>query len=259
METVIGMMKLRSLLLAAIVSGTATVADGQTKVLSEDRVIELQAAGLERPVIAANLSEQNSAHDLSAEDRLKLKKAGVPGEVIQSMLAGGAGASAAVGETGMCFRDKRGKWQAIPPEVIHWKEGGFWKNGFFTYTATVGHIRNDRNGGIKGSCSLTRITRRVPLLIIVAEGTDIAKYELLNLHQSETGRVFRLGTLGADISGKWIPDMTSFRYKRLASRLFEILLPKSIPPGEYGFLGPGASGAASSAQHGKMYTFSIIQ
>ena len=50
----------------------------------------------------------------------------------------------------------------------------------------------------------------------------------------------------------------AFDTKKIAPRVFQVILPDNLPPGEYGFLPPETQQSGGSiGSHGKMYTFSI--
>jgi hypothetical protein len=59
-------------------------------------------------------------------------------------------------------------------------------------------------------------------------------------------------------SGGAIRDVLPFEGKKVANRMYKVLLPK-LGAGEYGFLPPGAVISSSSASIGKMYTFRLVE
>jgi hypothetical protein len=60
------------------------------------------------------------------------------------------------------------------------------------------------------------------------------------------------------VSGGATRDSVLFEGKKIATRIYRVLLP-SLGAGEYGFLPPGAFTSASSASMGKMYTFRLVE
>lgn len=115
------------------------------------------------------------------------------------------------------------------------------------------------NGHIQGGHSRNSLKSPIEALIYAPEGTAITEYQLIRLHETGDSREFRTVTGGVmHESGGATRDLVPFEGKKAASRMYKVLLP-NLGAGEYGFLPPGAFGAASSASIGKMYTFRLVE
>jgi hypothetical protein len=157
-----------------------------------------------------------------------------------------------VDEVGVYYQQD-GKWTELPPEVVNWKTGGVLKS-----VGTMGVVKGDVNGKVKGGSSKTRLKNSVEILVYAPEGTSITEYQLLKLRTHSDSREFRTVTGGVlHQSGGAERDTLEFTGKHIAQRTWTISL-ESLAPGEYGLLPPGMGDARSaSAQLGKIYSFSV--
>jgi len=162
--------------------------------------------------------------------------------------------AAPVDEVGVYYKVE-GKWTELPPEVVNWQTGGVIK-----HAASLGVVKGDVNGKVRGGSSKTHTKQPIELLVYLPEGTSITEYQLLRFHTHSDSREFRTVTGGIfHESGGATRDMVDYTPKHIAQRTWTIDL-TSLSPGEYGLLPPGMSDARSaSAQLGKVYTFSIIK
>jgi hypothetical protein len=157
-----------------------------------------------------------------------------------------------VDEVGV-YSQQDGKWVDLPPEVVNWKTGGVLKS-----MGTMGVVKGDVNGKIKGNASKSHLRQPLELLVYAPEGTAITEYQLIKLRTHSDSREFRTVTGGVfHVSGGAERDTLEFSGKHIAQRTWTIEL-ADLKPGEYGLLPPGMGDARSaSAQLGKIYTFSI--
>lgn len=140
------------------------------------------------------------------------------------------------------------------PEVVNWKTGGVLKT-----IGTAGIVKGDVNGHINGAHSRNSLASPVEVFIYTPEGAAITEYQLLRLREHNESREFRTVTGGVmHVSGGATRDLIPFEGKKVANRMYKVLLP-NLGAGDYGFLPPGAFGSASSASIGKMYTFRVIE
>jgi len=152
------------------------------------------------------------------------------------------------------YYKKAGRWEEILPEVVNWKTGGVMKS-----FASAGIVKGDVNGRITGTNSRNSVTSPLEVVIYAPEGVAITEYQLLHLRQEKDSREFRTVTGGVmHVSGGATRDIVPFEGKKVAPRMYRILLP-NLGAGEYGFLPPGAVGSANSASIGKMYTIHVIE
>ena len=221
----------------------------------------MSKAGLSEGVIIAQLGKETAKFNLSTSDLIKLKSAGVSDGIIKSMVAGPSAqaasapvASAEPDEIGIMFK-KKGEWTEVNPEVVNWKTGGVLKS-----LASAGVLKGDVNGNVTGASSRNSVNSPLEFRIVTPEGVAITEYQLLRLHQNKDYREFRTVTGGImHVSGGATRDVVPFESKKIAPRVFEVILPGNLGAGEYGFLPPGAVGAANSASIGKLYTFRLLE
>ena len=65
-----------------------------------------------------------------------------------------------VDEVGVYFQQD-GKWTELPPEVVNWKTGGVVKN-----VSTLGVVKGDVNGKVRGSGSKTHLKQSIEILVL---------------------------------------------------------------------------------------------
>ena len=234
-----------------------------TAKMTNDSVIKLSKAGLSDDLIVQTINTQPSDFTTDADSLVALKTAGVSDRVIQTMINKGrirltgsdpmpAIALSDVNEIGVYYKDKNGKWQAIDPEIVHLKSGGFIKS-----TATHGIIKQDENGHINGRESKLLLPRPIEFLVLTADGVDIAEYDLVRFRLNSSSREFRVKTGGVFHSTSGDDrDRVDFTPHKVAPRTWEFTLGKDTPGAEYGILPPGTGNAANG---GKIYTFAISE
>ncbi len=237
-------------------------------VLNNDSIMKMASAGLGDDVIVATIKSQAGNYKIDPDSLIQLKKAGISEKIIGAMVeksAGGSIASAApaaaaapgplVDEVGVYFRDKDGKWVELLPEVVNWKTGGVLKR-----FATDGIVKGDVNGHLEGKASKNSLNTPLDFLIYAQEGVAITEYQLLHLRESGNSREFRSVTGGVvHSSGGAQRDEVDFEGKKVAPRMYEIVLGNDVKAGDYGFLPPGAISSSNLASAGKMYTFHVIE
>lgn len=257
-----------------------TESSGGSSVITNARVVELSKLGLGDDIVIAKIRNGNCQFQLGDSDLLELKKAGVSSKVIAAMLdagssnakaettpprpgeastvvspiAGPTAASSPVDEVGVYFQQE-GKWLDVPPEVVNWQTGGVLKK-----MGTMGIVKEDVNGKVKGGTCKTHLKQPVDLLVYAMEGASITEYQLIKFRTHSDSREFRTVTGGVfHESGGAQRDILEFTSKHIAQRTWTIHL-ANLAPGEYGLLPPGMSDARSaSAQLGKIYSFCIAK
>lgn len=241
-------------------------------ILTNDAVLKMVKAGLAENLVVSMVQNQPGKYSMTPDDLVKLKEQGVSDKVLAAMIAKGSAGSgsgavasnaplAAPGDSDLppnadigAYFKKAGKWEEMLPEVVNWKTGGVIKN-----IASAGIVKGDVNGHIPATHSRNSATSPVEVLIYTPEGTAITEYQLIHLHEQADSREFRTVTGGVlHVSGGATRDVIPFEGKKVANRIYRVLLP-SLGAGEYGFLPPGAVTSASSASIGKMYTFRLIE
>ncbi len=230
--------------------------------MTNDSVIKLAKSGLSDDLIVETINSQPGEYQTDADSLVALKQAGVSDRDIQAMINKGrirlTGADPVpvvlsdVNEIGVYYKDRSGKWQAIDPEIVHLKSGGFIKS-----TATHGIIKQDENGHLNGRESKLLLPRPIEFLVYAPDGIDIKEYELLRFRLNSSSREFRVRTGGVFHStGGADRDEVAFTPKKVAPRTWEFTLGTETPGAEYGILPPGTGNVTNG---GKIYTFAISE
>jgi hypothetical protein len=240
------------------------------QVMNNDSVIKLVKAGLSDDLIVTTINSSPGNYDTSADGIIALKSAGASDKVVAAMIAKAAAPAApaaapappaapaptrpaGIDDVGVYFRDRNGAWTNLEPEIVNFKTGGVLKS-----IATDGLVKGDINGHIQGKTSKNVLTFPVVLAVYVAEGVDIAEYQLLRLRESGNAREFRSVTGGVvHSSGGAARDSVQFQSVKIAPRVYQITLDQSLGKGEYGLLPPGAVSSSNMASGGKIYSISI--
>ena len=171
--------------------------------MTNDSVVRMVKAGLTDDLIVQTIGAQPGQYATDADSLVALKQTGVPDRVITALVNKSrirlTGTEAPivlsdVNEIGVYYKDRNGKWQAIEPEVIHIKSGGFIKS-----TVTDGIIKTDQNAHLDGRESKLLLPRPIEFLVYVADGVDISEYSLLRFRLNSNSREFRTLTAVSSI------------------------------------------------------------
>jgi hypothetical protein len=235
--------------------------------LNNDAVTKMVKAGLADDTILAMIKSQPGTYRVDTDSVIQMKKDGVSDKLIGAMIEKNSGVSTpavvppvpavapVVDEIGVYYKNKDDKWIEMMPEVVNWKTGGALKR-----FASQGIVKGDVNGHIEGKNSKNSLNTPLNFLVYVPEGTAITEYQLLRLHDSGNSREFRSVTGGViHSSGGAQRDEVNFEGKKIAPRMYEIVLGSDVKTGEFGFLPPGATSSSNMASSGKMYTFHVIE
>jgi hypothetical protein len=231
------------------------------KAMTNDSVVRMAKAGLSDDLIVQTIGTQPGQYTTDADSLVALKQAGVSERVITAMVNKArirlTGAEqpivlSDVNEIGVYYKDRAGKWQAIEPEIVHIKSGGFIKS-----TVTDGIIKQDRNGHVNGRESKLLLPRPIEFLVYAPDGVDIAEYELLRFRLNSNSREFRALTGGVFHStGGADRDEVPFKPTKTAPHTYQFTLGQDTPGAEYGILPPGTGNVTNG---GKIYTFAISE
>jgi hypothetical protein len=232
--------------------------------MTNDSVMRMAKAGLSDDLIVQTIGSQPGQYTTDADSLIALKQAGISDRVIAAMVNKGrvqiTGTTSAdqpivlspVNEIGVYYKDKNGKWQAIEPEIVHIKSGGFIKS-----TVTHGIIKPDRNGHIDGRESKLLLPRPIEFLVYTPDGVDITEYDLLRFRLNSNSREFRAWTGGVIHStGGAERDEVPFKPVKTAPHTYQFTLGMDTPGAEYGILPPGTGNVTNG---GKIYTFAISE
>ncbi len=240
--------------------------------LNNDSVIKMVKAGLGDDTIISMVNTQPGIYAVDPDSLVQLKNAGVSDKVLNAMIAKNAANSAppalapsappaanavpaGVDEVAVYYKNKDNQWVEMMPEVVNWKTGGVLKS-----IATDGIVKGDLNGHIKGKMSPLGLKTPLDFLIYMPEGVAVTEYQLLRLRESGDSREFRSMTGGVvHSSGGAQRDEVQFTWKKLAPRMYEIILGPEIRTGDYGFLPPGSMRSSNMASSGSIYSFHVIE
>ena len=234
--------------------------------LDNDAVVRMTRAGLDGSLILQTVRTQPGQYATGADDLIALKDAGVPPAVIAAMVArmsglsehaapavNVTGLSPDVDEEGVYHKDRDGKWVALPPELVHYKSGGWVKS-----TLTHDIVKKDRNGEVSGAQSSLILRPGDELEILAPPNVDAIEYQVLRFRLHDKSREFRATTGGVFTSRDGTDrDRVEVQARRVAPRIFSLTLPADIGGGEFGVLPPGAASVPGIGFAGKIYTFAI--
>jgi hypothetical protein len=258
---------MRKTLLAIIFLAFCSLLTAQ-QAMNNDSVIKMIKAGLSEDLIITTINASPATFDTSTDGLIALKSAGVSDKVVAAMVARAAAPAAApppppapaasprpagIDDVGVYFQDRNGAWQNLEPEIVNFKTGGVLKS-----IASDGLVKGDVNGHIPGKHGKNILTFPVTLAVYVPEGVDIAEYQLLRLRVQSSSREFRSVTGGVfHASGGATRDNLQFQSKKIAPRVYEVVLDQSLGRGEYGLLPPGSYTSSNMASGGKVYSISV--
>ena len=254
------------ILLPGIVAGQEQESlEQRTGQLAVEDVVALVEAGLGEDVVIEKLRQNATPFDLSIDQLLALKQAGVSSEVIKTMMNPGAGTTVAgpaavaknpnwpaeiPNELGL-YTKVEGKVSYLEPEVVTWKV-----RGKLMGAATRGLAGGHLNGVVRGRNSRYQISMPLELFIVVPEGTSANENQCVSMRQKERQREFRIMTAGIVKAGTADKNFVFFDAEKVASRLYRIELTQ-LEPGEYGFVPPGQALQSSKGSVGKIYSFGV--
>ena len=278
-------MRRLGLCVAVLVAVLATGLLGQQP-LNDDAIVKMHKAGLDDDFIVDIVNTRPGHYALGVDDIIALKQAGISKKVISAML-NRSGAPVAPSPTpqaatgiatvpaaapqaptpgmtvaqagrpadfnGVVFVAKGDQWMVVPTEPVEWKIGG----GKFKEFASAGMVKREVFGALSGASSPT--TLKAPQFLLYApQNVAVTQYHLVHLHPRADGRDF-LAVREDDFSVHGTRDVVAFESKEVRSHWFMITL-AHLDPGEYGWIPPEvAAGNESPDEHGKMFTFHLVE
>jgi len=235
------------------------------KQVDNDTILRMVKAGLDDKIILQTINLQPGHYDVTPDDLIALKSAGVSQQVIAAMQAHGTGLdirahhtptgeitpeSLGLDDPGVYYKTKQGDWMRLKVERVAIKSGGTVKS-----LLTHGIISRDMNGHIDGAKSPLVLPTGVEILIYAPVGTEATEYDFLRFREHSDNREFRTLTGGVFHSESGADrDEIEFTPKRIAPQLYTFTVPIDIEKGEYGVLPPASAGMQGT---GKIFTFSI--
>jgi len=250
--------------------------------LTNDGVIAMLKAKFDDETIIKMIQQHNTNFDLSVNEMIRLKQAGVSQAVLRVMIEAvpdskkvqpsdalpadkiaekvASSDAELPDEIGLYLVRKTGL-VAIEPEIVNWQTGGVVKQ-----MATLGLDKGHLNGTVAGPHSSLNVASSffgydgpIEFILRCPDGTSASEYLLLRFWEKSDRREFRSVTGGVfHASGGAKDNVVEFRFQKLGPRTYRVKIP-SLERGEYGFLAPGETSSASLGSHGKVYTFHIAE
>jgi hypothetical protein len=227
-----------------------------------EEVVMLKEAGLTDDTIVAKIRQNDAPLDLSVDQMLELKKAGVSPEVIQALMNPTSPAAVPAGggskfndgypeETGV-YLMKENKWEFMEPELVTWRTGGMLKS-----IGTAGLHKGHVSGVVDRRNARIQLSAPVELFIRAEEGVTGSEYQLLKMEVRKDLREFRAMTAGVlRVKSGSDRNAVMFNPEKVGVRAYKLVLTQ-VAYGEYGLLAPGAVGSASVSSSGKIFAFGI--
>jgi len=243
--------------------------------IDNDTILRMHKAGLGDDVLIQTIQLQPGHYDVTPDDLIALKQAGLSDAVIAVMQTHGTGLAVrgtpqlghvarpefvgptpialGIDEIGAYYKSKTGEWIELRTERVVFKSGGAAKN-----ILTHGIISKDMNGHLDGPQSDLILPTGVEILIYAPTGTDAEEYDFLRFEQHKDNREFRTLTGGVFHSESGATrDEIQFHPKKIGPQMYTFTVPIDIEKGEYGVLPPGSANIQDIAGTGKIFTFSI--
>jgi hypothetical protein len=242
----------------------------QSKLLDNAAIIRMTRAELGDEIILQTVRAQPGNYQTAPDDLVALKSSGVSPAVIAAMLARNSGLqqratpapveiapiSVNTDDPGVYYKSKTGQWEAINPELVHYRDGGALKS-----VLTRDIVKKDENGVVSGPKSSLSVPLGTEMLILApTNATDGVEYVILRFRPKSDRREFRVKTgnvfhseTGSDRDALDVP------IHKVSSKLYGFTVPHDLTKGEYGVLAPGSAGAPGILHAGKIYTFSITE
>ena len=241
----------------------------QSKLLDNDAIVKMTRAGLDDGIILQTVRSQPGDYRTGPDDLIALKNAGVSQAVISGMLARNSGLqqratpapvevaplSVNTDDPGVYFKNRQGQWEAVGPELVHYRDGGALKS-----VLTRDIVKKDQNGVVSGPKSKLSVSPGTEMMILAPANTDAVEYVILRFRDKSDRREFRVKTgnvfhseTGTDRDALDIP------IHKVSQHLFGFTVPRDLAKGEYGVLAPGQAATPGISHAGKIYTFSITE
>jgi hypothetical protein len=279
-------MKFRTLALGcALIFATPAVAE----TLTNANIIELVKAGLGNDAIVAKIRTTDGHYDLTTNDLIALKDAGVPGDVIAAMIAGRAAPTdspAAMSLTdidpmkphpsGVYLIDTAGnRLQRVDPTMSNQAKTG----GIFGYALTGGIASMSIKVAISGDAARVAAPTGSPAFYFFFDASNPAtsnlasswaagsaqtvtspsEFTLIKLTQKRGRREARVGSMniaGAK-TGVMDSDRIAFDYEMVRPGVYKVSPKQPLRPGQYGFIYAIAGGGTAGAMTARVFDFSV--
>jgi hypothetical protein len=283
-------------IMGAALAALVMAVPAQAETLSNADVVELSSIGLGDEAVIAKIKTSSNQFQLTTDDMIALKKAGVSGAVIAAMLEASSGA--AVSANAQMSGDSPDpliphpsgiyllaswaeppKMQVLDPTTSNQTKTG----GFFGYAMTGGLASMSFKTVIPNSAARVKSTLTRPTFYfyfdqanrslstdgqnaIWQSGTVTSpnEFSLVRFDVKKNSREAKVGkfNIGGAKAGVMDKDRIPFSYETVVPGVFKVTPDADLPAGEYGFLyssstGGGVGMAGMGATTSKIFDFSI--
>ena len=279
-------MKLTTILLMTLICLSG--ASQQTETLTNEKVIKLYAAGFSKEVLKSKISNSDMMFDVSIDGMLKLKKAGIPDEIINMMIANPGGGNGNTNSpnitanqttqherkinlgSGIYYKSTSGEYQEIEPSVLSNTKSNNAAQLFIS-----GLINSKVKASLSDKQSSTVIYESVPTLLFVfdtsvknnlsnensswfANVRSPKEFLLVKLDVNKNSREITIGKGNAVSSDIGIDDksIVHFTSKKISKGVYEVVPDSPFFPGEYCLM---FAQGVKQGQSSKVFDFSIRQ
>jgi hypothetical protein len=278
------------MLSVAFIAGTAVMTKAQDETLTNQDIITMAKAGLDKMIIVGKIRSTKNKFDLSTNGLIELKKAGVDDLIVQTMLmavnggGNGAGTSTLSGpaatdpndpsaphDFGIYIYEEKGGGKMMtrlePNVSAQNRTGGMWTNSM---TYGIGKIKTKAN--LPGTTAKLQLKDSQPVFYFYLDaksgGLNTAsgvastpnEFALVKFNVRSDNREVTIGKQNAfggkgGLSDEYVMEFTS---ESVGSGVFKITPKIPLKNGEYGFylLNSGNSNT-SSAVGAKFFDFGV--
>ncbi|RZK20387.1 MAG: hypothetical protein EOO86_04490 [Pedobacter sp.] len=256
-------------------------AQTKSEVITNQSVISLVKAGLDKSIVIATINSAESKFDLSTAGIISLKKQGVHGDVISAMLtktsgvkASGSSSNAPPAEKpsafgnldpGIYFADPNGKYTQLEPSVFTQSKIG---SGILT-GLTYGIAKTKAKAVLSGPVANLKFAGGTSVFYFIFpknaggnignEGNQnlwysnatspnefmMVKFKSVNTSKQKIREVVTgsFGTYSGFSSGIPEESKESFRFEKISSGVYKIYFDNQLAAGEYAFIYAGGTAA----------------
>lgn len=251
--------------------------------LSNLQVVQLSQAGLGDDVIIAKIRASDASFQLTADDLIQLKKAGVSSQVISAMLATAPLRPGTAPSTSLdpmqphaagLYIVRKDQMDRLDPTATNQAKTG----GHIGHAITFGISTLSIKAAIPGETSRIRIQPGIPVFYfffdeanglplgasIWASGTNTivtspSQFTLAHLVQKQGRREAQVGSqnLGGSKEGVMDHDRVEFTYDLVRPGVYKAIPKAPLEPGEYGFLFALTNNGTEGALSARIYDFTV--
>lgn len=256
--------------------------------LTNATVVSLVNAGIGNEAVIAKIKASDGKYDLSTNDLIALKAAGVSGDVIAAMLGTTmkSDAPAAMSLTdinpmtphpsGLYVIDTAAnRLNRLDPTVSNQAKTG----GIFGYALTMGIASMSVKVAINGEAARVAAPSAMPSFYFFFDASNPAtanlasnwsagsaqtvsspsEFTLIRLMEKNGRREARVGSMniGGAKSGVMDHDRIPFDYQMIREGVYKVTVKQALPAGQYGFIYALTGGGTGGAMTARIFDFSV--